>query len=296
MLAWQLSQGKRAIGTRVDRAQLRLTRTADSSLAEATALEPTNVRYLVDFATYRSQGSPFVRAGATRFIKRAFDAARAQGDSLAVAQMADALGMLSFKTYQTMFGRRQFLNNGPAASLLEIVGQQSGTGSFRQSSDALGGSTSASADLVRQAIESRSSLVGGNPPPLAGVPGRTAIVEGSRELIGWLPVATNKFGNPPQVVLTNPLGAGQNQRFYRAYYVDDALTALDTKTWIDSHLDHRMLLRKDDPLVPPLQDMKELTKHTLFWRTICCLMPRLRKKHCILRSRKSWERHPGLPR
>ena len=38
VLAWQLSQGKRAIGTRVDRAQLRLTRTADSSLAEATAL------------------------------------------------------------------------------------------------------------------------------------------------------------------------------------------------------------------------------------------------------------------
>ncbi len=165
LLAWQLSQGRRAVGTRVDREQLRLNQAADSSLVQAVTLEPTSVRFLMDFATYRSQGSPMVRAGATRYIKRAFDAARAQGDSLAVAQMADALGVLAFKDYQVMFGRRMSLNNGPGASLMDIVGQQSGAGSFRQLSDAQGGSTSISANLVREAIESRSVLVGGNPPP-----------------------------------------------------------------------------------------------------------------------------------
>lgn len=29
------------------------------------------------------------------------------------------------------------------------------------------------------------------------------------------------------------------------------------KGWIDAHLDHRMLLRKDDPLVKPLQELGE---------------------------------------
>ena len=165
LLAWQLSQSQRAVGTRVDRAQLRLNQAADSSLLRAVTLEPANVRFLVDFATYRSQGSPIVRAGATRFIRRAFEAARAQGDSLVVAQMADALGMLAFRDYQSMFGRRMSLSNGPGVSLMDIVGQQSGAGSFRQSSDAVNGSTTSSANAVRDAIESRSTLVGGNPPP-----------------------------------------------------------------------------------------------------------------------------------
>ncbi len=156
LLAWQLSQGKRAIGTRVDREQMRLNQAADSSLVQAVTLEPTNVRFLVDFATYRSQGSPFVRAGATRYITRAFDAARAQGDSLAVAQMADALGVLAFKTYQTMFGRRMSLSNGPGASMIDILAQQAGPD---------GRSVSSSADMVRQVIESRSVPIGGNPPP-----------------------------------------------------------------------------------------------------------------------------------
>ncbi|MBA4071108.1 MAG: hypothetical protein C0497_04610 [Gemmatimonas sp.] len=156
LLAWQLSQGKRAVGTRVDREQLRLNQAADSSLVQAVTLEPTSVRFLVDFATYRSQGSPLVRAGATRYIKRAFDAARAQSDSLAVAQMADALGLLAFKDYQMMFGRRMSLSNGPGASMLDILAQQAGPD---------GRSVSSSADMVRQAIESRSSPLGGNPPP-----------------------------------------------------------------------------------------------------------------------------------
>ncbi|MDP1889772.1 MAG: GWxTD domain-containing protein [Gemmatimonadaceae bacterium] len=183
LLAWQLSQGKRAVGTRVDREQLRLNQAADSSLVQAVTLAPTSVRFLMDFATYRSQGSPFVRAGATRYIKRAFDAARAQGDSLAVAQMADALGLLAFKDYQTMFGRRMSLGNGPGASLLDILGQQTGARSSwawyrrgdevgrltadqnRSNSDRMMGSTSTAESSVRELIESRSVLVGGNPPP-----------------------------------------------------------------------------------------------------------------------------------
>lgn len=182
LLAWQLSQGKRAVGTRVDREQLRLNQAADSSLVQAVTLEPTSVRFLQDFATYRSQGSPVVRAGATRYIKRAFEAARAQGDSLAVAQMADVLGMLAFKDYQTMFGRRMSLSNGPGASLLDILGQQTGARSSwawhgqgevgsviadrnRANSDRMTGSTSIAENSVRELIESRSVLVGGNPPP-----------------------------------------------------------------------------------------------------------------------------------
>lgn len=183
LLAWQLSQGKRAVGTRVDREQLRLNQAADSSLVQAVTMEPTSVRFLVDFATYRSQGSPVVRAGATRYIRRAFDAARAQGDSLAVAQMADALGVLAFKDYQTMFGRRMSLSNGPGASLLDILGQQTGARSSwagyrrggeqgaiiaernRANSDRMMGSTSSAENSVRELIESRSVLVGGNPPP-----------------------------------------------------------------------------------------------------------------------------------
>ncbi|MHB0962876.1 MAG: tetratricopeptide repeat protein [Gemmatimonadaceae bacterium] len=183
LLAWQLSQGKRAVGTRVDREQLRLNQVADSSLVQAVTLEPTSVRFLMDFATYRSQGSPMVRAGATRYIKRAFDAARAQGDSLAVAQMADALGVLAFKDFQVMFGRRMSLNNGPGASLLDILGQQTGARSSwawwgeetgankaiaernRANSDRIMGSTSSAESSVRELIESHSVLVGGNPPP-----------------------------------------------------------------------------------------------------------------------------------
>ncbi len=156
LLAWQLAQGKRAVGNRVDREQSRLTNAADSSLLLATTLEPRNTRYIVDFATYRSQGSPMVRAGATRYMRRAMDVARASGDSLVIAQMADALGMLSFREYQTMFGRRMSLDNGPSASIAEILVQQSGSE---------GRAVSANADLVRQTIESRSTLVGGNPPP-----------------------------------------------------------------------------------------------------------------------------------
>lgn len=183
LLAWQLSQGKRAVGTRVDREQLRLNQAADSSLVQAVTLAPTNVRFLRDFATYRSQGSPVVRAGATRYIKRAFDTARAQGDSLAVAQLADALGLLAFRDYQMMFGRRMSLGNGPGASLLDILGQQTGARSSwawhtrggelgriiadrkRSDSDRLFGSTSAAENSVRELIESRSVPVGGNPPP-----------------------------------------------------------------------------------------------------------------------------------
>jgi len=156
LLAWQLSQGKRAVGTRVDRGQLRLNQAADSSLVQAVTLEPANVRFLTDFATYRVQGSPIVRGGATRYIRRAYEAARAQGDSLALAQMADLLGMLAFREYQAMFGRRQSLDNGPAGSIADILVQQSGPD---------GRSVSAGADLVRQAIESRSAPIGGNPPP-----------------------------------------------------------------------------------------------------------------------------------
>jgi 6-pyruvoyltetrahydropterin/6-carboxytetrahydropterin synthase len=29
------------------------------------------------------------------------------------------------------------------------------------------------------------------------------------------------------------------------------------KGWIDEHLDHKMILRRDDPLVPPLQELGE---------------------------------------
>lgn len=156
LLAWQLSQGKRAVGTRVDREQLRLLQTADTSLVVAVTLEPGSARYLVDLATYRSQGSPIVRAGATRYIKRAFDTARAVGDSLAVAEMADALGMAQFKDYQMFFGRRMYRDNGPGKGIAEMLDQQSG---------ADGRSVSASADLVRQTIEERSVPVGGTPPP-----------------------------------------------------------------------------------------------------------------------------------
>ena len=120
LLAWQLSQGRRAIGLRVDGEQLRLNRTADSSLLAAVTLEPTNVRYLVDVAMYRSQGSPIVRAGATRYVKRAFEAARAGSDSMAVAEMADALGMVEFKDYQMFFGRRMYRDNGPGRGIAEI--------------------------------------------------------------------------------------------------------------------------------------------------------------------------------
>ena len=156
LLAWQLSQGRRAIGLRVDGEQLRLNRTADSSLLAAVTLEPTNVRYLVDVAMYRSQGSPIVRAGATRWVKRAFEAARAGSDSMAVAEMADALGMVEFKDYQMFFGRRMYRDNGPGRGIAEILNQQSG---------ADGRSVSASADLVRHAIEERSVPLGGSPPP-----------------------------------------------------------------------------------------------------------------------------------
>ncbi|MHB8838975.1 MAG: GWxTD domain-containing protein [Gemmatimonadaceae bacterium] len=183
LLAWQLSQSQRAVGTRVDRAQLRLNQAADSSLLRAVSLEPANVRFLVDFATYRSQGSPIVRAGATRFIRRAFEAARAQGDSLVVAQMADALGMLAFRDYQSMFGRRMSRSNGPGTSLLDILGQQtgarsswagqmsgSGLGSIvadrnRVDTDRSFGSTGTAENAVRELIESRSVPVGGDPPP-----------------------------------------------------------------------------------------------------------------------------------
>lgn len=89
VLAWQLSQGKRAVGTKVDREQLRLNQAADSSLVQAVTRERTNVRFLVDFATYRSQGSPMVRAGATRHIKRAFDAARAPAPVVQIWMFAD---------------------------------------------------------------------------------------------------------------------------------------------------------------------------------------------------------------
>ncbi len=183
LLAWQLSQAGRTVGARVDREQLRLNQTADSSLVQAVTLDASNVRYLLDFATYRSQGSPFVRAGATRYIRRAFQTAREQGDSLTVAQMADKLGMLAFKEYQAMFGRRMSLNNGPGASLLDILSQQTAARSSwagyprvdevgrlvadqaRANSDRLFGSASTAESAVRELIESRSVPVGGDPPP-----------------------------------------------------------------------------------------------------------------------------------
>ncbi len=154
LLAWQLAQGKRAIGTTVNLEQMRLNQKADSSLARAATLGPDVVRYLADFAIYRSQGSPMVRAGAVRYENRAFERARATGDSLIVAEMADRLGQVEFKNYQMFFGRRMALSNAPGASMADILLQQSG-----------GGSGSAGADVVRQAIESRSVPVGGNPPP-----------------------------------------------------------------------------------------------------------------------------------
>jgi GWxTD domain-containing protein len=184
LLAWQLARGMRRTGARVDQEQLRLNRAADSSLVRAVTLEPANVRYLVDFATYRSQGSPIVRGGATRYIRRAFEAARAQGDSLALAQMADQLGMLAFREYQAFFGRRMSLNNGPGSSLLDILGQQAGARSSwawsgrgnnelgriladreRANTDRAFGSTSSAESAVRELIESRSVPVGGDPPP-----------------------------------------------------------------------------------------------------------------------------------
>jgi len=157
LLAWQLSQGKRAIGTKVDREQLRLNQVADSSLLRAATLGMDNARYLADFAIYRSQGSAIVRGGASRYENRAFERARATGDSMIVAEMADKLGQVEFKNYQMFFGRRMALSNGPGNGIADILVQQSGGDD--------GGSVSASADLVRQSIEQRSVPVGGNPPP-----------------------------------------------------------------------------------------------------------------------------------
>jgi GWxTD domain-containing protein len=177
LLAWQLSQGKRAVGARMDREQLRLGQTADSSLLQAVTLAPSTVRYLVDFATYRSQGSPFVRGGAARYARRAFDAALAAGDSLALAQMADALGMLAFREYQSMFGRRMALGSGPGASIADIQNLSAG-----------GGGVSLNADLVREAIDARSTLVGGSPPPG---------VEAFDEALGYFETATRAAPSLP---------------------------------------------------------------------------------------------------
>ena len=169
LLAWQLSQGMRAIGNRVNGQQLRLNMAADSSLVAAVTLEPTNVRFLVDFATYRSQGSAIVRGGATRYITRAFEAARAAGDSLAVAKMADMLGQLEFKYFQMFFGRRMALANGPGIGIADILAQQSGDHPASENvapfSSNNVGSVSNAVDLVRQSIEQRSVAVGGDPPP-----------------------------------------------------------------------------------------------------------------------------------
>lgn len=159
LLAWQLSQEQRAIGNRVTGEQLRLSRTADTSLVVAVTLAPTSVRYLVDFATYRSQGSPVVRAGAARYIQRAFDAAREAGDSAALADMADALGLLQFKNYQMFFGRRMYLGVGPGRGIADMLNVQSGVD---------GRTVSSSADLVRQTIEERTVPIGGDPPPGSG--------------------------------------------------------------------------------------------------------------------------------
>ena len=169
LLAWQLSQGKRAIGTKVDRDQLRLNQIADSSLLRAATLGADNARYLADVAIYRSQGSPTVRGGATRFENRAFERARATGDSMIVAEMADRLGQVEFKDYQMFFGRRMALANGPGNGIADILVQQSGAHGAPnvvapQSGDGFGG-VSASVDLVRQSIEQRSVPLGGNPPP-----------------------------------------------------------------------------------------------------------------------------------
>ncbi len=43
----------------------------------------------------------------------------------------------------------------------------------------------------------------------------------------------------------------------RGMVIDFADIKKALKTWIDEHLDHQMLLRKDDPLLPVLKEMKE---------------------------------------
>ena len=233
LLAWQLAQGKRAIGTRVDGAQLRLNQKADSSLVQAVTLEPKTVRYLVDFANYRSKGSPMVRAGATRFITRAFEAARAQGDSLAVAQMADALGVLAFKDYQMFFGRRMSLSNGPGASIADILNNQSGTlgGSTTQGTardGGPGGSVSADESLVRQLIESRSTLVGGHPPPgVAAYDDALQHFETATRAVPSLPLPwRHRFGALAERQRWEELNAAAHARLAIAPWDPDAWLAL----------------------------------------------------------------------
>ena len=55
------------------------------------------------------------------------------------------------------------------------------------------------------------------------------------------------------------------------------------KTWIDDHLDHKMLLRKDDPLVKPLQELGEPV-YLFDTNPTAEAIARLIFEHCVLKK------------
>jgi len=89
-----------------DQRDIDFLRLADSSLYRATQLAPDSARYALDYAQHLFGASVSTAQRAFQFLERALAAAQRSGDSPLIGAAADALGMLSWRRYETVANRR----------------------------------------------------------------------------------------------------------------------------------------------------------------------------------------------
>ena len=117
MLAWDAVRPVKTTTVGASQVQIRLLRTADSSLRWAARGAPDSARFVLDLGRWLLYGNMAqLRVQAGGWIDKAAVAARRTGDSLTLADALDEQGMITGRSHENM-ARRRLVQRGRPASL-----------------------------------------------------------------------------------------------------------------------------------------------------------------------------------
>lgn len=116
MIAWDAVRPVKTTTVGASQADIRLLRTADSSLRWAARSAPDSARFALDLGRWMLYGNMVqLRVQAGGWIDKAAEAARRMGDSLALADALDEQGMLIWRSHENVARRRLVQSGRPMA-------------------------------------------------------------------------------------------------------------------------------------------------------------------------------------
>lgn len=133
MIAWTIVQPRRggAFMTRLE--DIRMLELADSSLRMAVRFAPDSARYAMDLGRFLLHSDlSTLRWSATGQFEAALEAARRVGDSLVIAEAADALGMVYWRRYENVADRYLTPAGFPSPNLEAYLGDPKGMQNFME--------------------------------------------------------------------------------------------------------------------------------------------------------------------